>query len=68
MANLDTRDKRGSALGIDLPWLRVWNVPDGAIGAADRNVIGFKYSGIATGGAATATGNSFYRNLLGVGA
>ena len=52
---LDTRDKRASALGIDLKWLHVYPNPDGAISQLDRQQIAGKYSGIAAAGGSTAS-------------
>ncbi len=49
MANLDTRDKRGSALGIGLAFLRVLPDPDGAITQPDRQQVALTYSAIAAG-------------------
>jgi hypothetical protein len=46
MSDLDTRNKRGSGIGIDSPMLRVWPNPDGTIGQADRQQTAFKYEGI----------------------
>lgn len=48
MSNLDTRNKRGSALGIDFNWLHVYPNPDGAITQLDRQQIAYKYSGITS--------------------
>lgn len=64
---IDTLNKRASCIGIDSYLCRVWAKPDGTISAADRNQIGMKYAGIATGGVSTATGSSLYRMLMGVG-
>lgn len=47
MANLDTRNKRGSAIGIDFPSVHVYPNPDGTIDQLDRQQISFKYAGIA---------------------
>lgn len=47
---IDTRNKRGSVLGIDLSFLHIWPNPDGALNQADRQQIAFKYSGILAGG------------------
>lgn len=44
---LDTRNKRASAIGYDMPFLHVYPNPDGAITALDRQQIAWKYSGIA---------------------
>ncbi len=55
MANLDTRDKRGSALGIGLAFLRVLPDPDGAITEPDRQQVALTYSAIAAGGGVPTT-------------
>lgn len=66
MANLDTRNKRASAVGFDLNWLHVYPNPDGALNQADRQQTAYKYPGILSAALAT-TGITFYRNLRGVG-
>ncbi len=48
--NLDTRDKRGSAFGIDLPFLSIYPGPDGTITQPDRQQVAWKYSAISAGG------------------
>ena len=66
MPNLDTRNKRASAIGIDEPWNHVYPNPDGTIDVNDRQQTAYKYSGIAT---TIVVGTAFpYRTLLGVGA
>lgn len=45
--NLDTRNKRGSALGIDAPWLHIFPNPDGSIDQSDRQHSAYKYAAIA---------------------
>lgn len=52
MANLDTRAKRASAIGIDSPMLHLWPLADGTIAQGDRQQTAFKYSGILAGAAA----------------
>ena len=49
MSNLDTRNKRSSALGIDLSFLRVYEDPDGTINQGDRQQTALKYEGILAG-------------------
>jgi hypothetical protein len=51
MADMDTAAKRYSIVGIDLSWPIFLPIPDGAIGAADRQHLLHKYSGIAFSGA-----------------
>ena len=65
IGNLDTRNKRGSAIGIDFDWVHIYPNPDGTIDVFDRQQSAYKYSGIST-----AVGTSVvrpYRTLLGVG-
>lgn len=52
MANLDTRSKRASSVGLLLPFLAVPPLPDGTLGAGDRQHIAFSYSGILAGATA----------------
>lgn len=47
MSNLDTRNKRGSAIGIDAPWRQIYPNPDGTIDQQDRQQIAYKYQGIS---------------------
>lgn len=47
MANLDTRSKRASSVGILLPFLFAPVLPDGTIDQGDRQHIAYSYSGIA---------------------
>jgi hypothetical protein len=57
MANLDSRNKRAAGIGLDKPYLRLFPLPDGAIGQQDRQQTAFKYGGIlasAPGGGPTA--------------
>ena len=66
MADLDTRNKRASAIGIDFSWVHVYPDPDGAFNVNDRQQTAYKYSGSfssATGGGTV----SYYRTLMGVG-
>lgn len=65
MANLDTRNKRGSAIGIDFPWVHIYPNPDGSISQLDRQQIAYKYEGISASGVVAAKGK--YRTLLGAG-
>lgn len=65
MADLDTRNKRGSGIGVDLPFLRLYPNPDGTISKPDRQQTAWKYAGIAAAGGATfkaawARGCNFY--------
>ena len=46
---VDTATKRYSMLGIDLPFVRLYPVPDGTVSATDRQQFVWKYSGIAFG-------------------
>lgn len=47
MADLDTRNKRASAIVLDLSIGRLWPDPDGAIGANDREQTAYVYEGIS---------------------
>ena len=62
MPDLDSRDKRGSAIGIDLAWVHAYPNPDGTIGAEDREQIAWKYAFTVT-----ATGVVPLRMLVGWG-
>ncbi len=65
MANLDSRNKRGSAINFDSFITHIFPNPGTTINANYRQQIGMKYAGTLT--ASTATGMTYYRNLLGVG-
>ena len=65
MADLDSRNKRASGLGIDLTWLHVYPNPDNDIDTVnDRQHSAYKYSGISS-----SAGGGFVPRLmlLGVG-
>ena len=47
MADLDTRNKRGSALMVDLSFGRIWPDPDGSISVLDRQQSAYKYEGVS---------------------
>lgn len=47
MANLDTRSKRASSVGIALSFVLAPPLPDGTISLGDRQHIAISYSGIA---------------------
>lgn len=64
MADLDTRNKRGSNIGFDFVWGHIYPNPDGTISQADRQQIAVKYPGISSSAAATFTPRL---PLLGVG-
>lgn len=49
MANLDTRSKRASSVGIALSFVLAPPLPDGTIGQGDRQHIAVSYSGILAG-------------------
>lgn len=67
MANLDTRNKRGGGLGIDIPFLRIYHNPDGTIGQDDRQQAGLKYPGILASAPAAASATALFLPLLGCG-
>lgn len=48
MADLDTRNKRASAIGFDAIERRVYPNPDGVIDVFDRQQTAGKYAGIDT--------------------
>ena len=52
MANLDSRSKRASSVGILLSFILALVLPDGTIAQADRQHIAWSYSGIEAGGRA----------------
>ena len=54
MADLDTRSKRASSVGILLTPILAPPLPDGAFDQGDRQHIAWSYSGIAAGGAVAA--------------
>lgn len=64
MADLDTRNKRGSAIGFDQMRPGIYPNPDGTLGQADRQQIAYKYPGILASGGSTFTPRL---PLLGVG-
>jgi len=52
---IDTANKRYSMIGYDLPFVRVYPVPDSAITSPDRQQFVFKYSGIDFSGQVAVT-------------
>ena len=61
MADLDTQNKRGSALGFNTPGYTVFPNPDGAIAAqADRQQSAYTYPGIL---ATAQTAPAFFGDL-----
>lgn len=63
---VDSRNKRASAVGIDLAWTHVYPNPDGSLNVGDRQQTAYKYAGISSS-TVVVTGNQPYRNLMGVG-
>lgn len=51
MANLDSRSKRASSVGLLMPFLLAPPLPDGTLAAGDRQHSAFTYSGILASGA-----------------
>jgi hypothetical protein len=51
---VDTRDERSSQINLLMPWRMVFPLPDGTIGAADRQHQAWLYAGILAGGAVPA--------------
>lgn len=47
MADLDTRDKRSSAIGLDGPYRLVLPNADGSINQPDRQHVAYTYRGIS---------------------
>ena len=66
MPDLDTRNKRASAINFNFPWSHVYPNPDGTINQADRQQTAYSYPGILAAGVSTAV-NNIYRTLMGVG-
>lgn len=62
MANLDTRSKRASSVGILLPFVLAPVLPDATIDAVDRPHIAWSYSGIT---AAAPDVDGFFIYLVG---
>ena len=60
MANLDTRSKRASSVGILLVWFLAPPLPDGTISQGDRQHIAWSYSGIAATVVSAPTGEIIY--------
>jgi len=52
VANLDSRSKRSSSVGILLAFILAPPLPDGTLGDGDRQQIAVSYSGILAGAAA----------------
>lgn len=67
MADLDTRNKRASAIAFDVRWGHIYPNPDGTISDADRQQIAYKYPGISAG-APPAPSPARQRTLMGAGA
>ena len=58
MADLDTREKRASAISPACPWRGLWPLPDGTVGSGDRAQVDFMYV-MAGGGGAVSAADSF---------
>jgi hypothetical protein len=58
MADLDTRSKRASSVGLALAFLLAPVLPDGTIGPGDRQHIAWSYSGILAAGGVQIDGAS----------
>lgn len=57
---VDTRDKRASAIGIDLNFVHVYPNPDGSLGnEPDRTHIGLKYRLSDNGGGGPTPGHTY---------
>lgn len=56
---IDTALKRFSAINVGNPWRNVLPIPDGTIGAADRQIVVRLYSGILAGGSSDTTPDQF---------
>lgn len=66
MSNLDTRNKRSSAINMDLYWMRVYPNPGTTINAQYRQQIGLKYAGTFSAPTVSPSAN-VYRLLMGCG-
>ena len=66
MSDLDSRNKRASALGIDFPWNRVYPDPDGTIDVNDRQQIAYKYAGTLTPAAANLDTRAKRASAIGI--
>lgn len=44
---LDTKDKRGSSIGVARPWSLILPTPDGAVNQGDRQQTAWSYRGIS---------------------
>lgn len=51
MADLDSRSKRASSVGMLTPWVLAPPLPDGTLAQGDRQHIAWSYSGILAAGA-----------------
>lgn len=58
MANLDSRSKRASSVGLLTPPILSLVKPDGTLSQGDRQHTAFSYSGILATAAATPTGDA----------
>jgi hypothetical protein len=54
MADLDSRSKRASSVGLTLAWLLAPVFPDATLDQGDRQHIAWSYSGILASGGAGA--------------
>ena len=61
---VDTRDKRMSIMGVSLSWRGGLPTPDGTIGAADRQIFPYYYSGILWDAPVTPVLTSKYNNPM----
>ena len=65
MPDLDSQNKRASAIGIDEPWNHVYPNPDGSLANAnDRQQMAYKYAGTLSAGTGAIAN---YRTLMGMG-
>lgn len=61
--DLDSRNKRASAIGYDFNWVHVYPNPGTTVNEQYRSQIAMKYAGSLSASTATG-GNFYYRTLL----
>jgi len=57
VADLDTREKRASAIAPACPWRGLWPLPDGTVGTEDWAQTDFMY--VMAGGGGVSAADSF---------
>jgi hypothetical protein len=59
---LDTRNKRGSAIGFNRSYVRIFPNPDGGLSQADRQQVAYTYQGILAEGGGGQQGGEAQNN------